>query len=404
MAPVDPNQQSSGGMFVLITDITDRVRAEAARHRAEDRYRQLIEGAVEIIYTMDERGYFNYTNPATLELSGYTLEEFVQFSYLDLALPSYRSKLKSQFLRQVANKEQTSSIVLPFISKQGKTIWFTANCSLMWEGDKFIGFHVISRDMTKQKEAEIALQESETKFRSLADHSPNMIFINSDGKIVYVNERCEEVMGYTREEFYDPAFDFTKLIEEKLLRSQRLESIGTLAGGIAHDLNNVLGPILLATEVLQTKVHDKTLTKILDLIYTSAQRGSGIINQILGFARGLERQSVNLDTTTLLKEIRIMVRETFPRYLQLRFKIPDDLWTIKGDPTQFHQVIMNLCINARDAMRKEGNLTVSAENVAIDSSFVSMNPEAREGIFGKLRESEKGEITLHSACDSLCYS
>lgn len=122
MAPVDPNQQSSGGMFVLITDITDRVRAEAARHRAEDRYRQLIEGAVEIIYTTDELGNFNYTNPATLELSGYTLEEFVRFSYLDLALPSYRSKLKSQFLRQVANKEQTSSIVLPFISKQGKTI------------------------------------------------------------------------------------------------------------------------------------------------------------------------------------------------------------------------------------------------------------------------------------------
>lgn len=272
----------------------------------------------------------------------------------------------------------------------------------MWERDKFVGFYVISRDITKQKETEIALQESETKFRSLADHSPNMIFINTGGKIVYVNERCEEVMGYTREEFYDPAFDFTNLIEEKSLRSQRLESIGTLAGGIAHDLNNVLGPILLATEVLQTKVHDKTLTKILDLIYTSAQRGSGIINQILGFARGLVRQSVNLDTTTLLKEIRIMVRETFPRYLQLRFKIPDDLWTIKGEPTQFHQVIMNLCINARDAMRKEGTLTVSAENVAIDSSFVSMNPEAREGIFVKLRESEKGEITLHWACDSLC--
>lgn len=115
MAPVDPNQQSSGGMFVLITDITDRVRAE-------DRYRQLIEGAVKIIYTTDELGNFNYANPATFELSGYTLEEFVQFSYLDFALPSYRSKLKSQFLRQVANKEQTSSIVVPFISKQGKTI------------------------------------------------------------------------------------------------------------------------------------------------------------------------------------------------------------------------------------------------------------------------------------------
>ncbi len=166
-------------------------------------------------------------------------------------------------------------------------------------------------------------------------------------------------------------------VEAQLLRSQRLESLGTLAGGIAHDLNNVLSPILMGVEGLSFHNPDDSTRNILTIIKTSAQRGANIVRQILNFARGMEGNYGELQLKHVLREIEDIIRETFPRSVALKMEIPLDLWPVVGDATQLHQVLMNLAVNARDAMPNGGWLTISAENVQLDEAYAQMNIEAR---------------------------
>jgi PAS domain S-box-containing protein len=165
-------------------------------------------------------------------------------------------------------------------------------------------------------------------------------------------------------------------VELQLLRTQRLDSIGTLAGGIAHDLNNVLGPILLSIEVLRRRVADKSLHHILSTIETSARRGADLIRQVLSFAKGEEGERTIIQLKHLVREVERIVKETFPRSIQFESSIDKNLWTVTGDPTQLHQVLMNLCVNARDAMPHGGTLVVNAENVSLDSQYMQSHLEA----------------------------
>ncbi|PWB61130.1 MAG: hypothetical protein C3F17_13475 [Bradyrhizobiaceae bacterium] len=153
-----------------------------------------------------------------------------------------------------------------------------------------------------------------------------------------------------------------KKLEAQFLRAQRLESIGTLAGGIAHDLNNVLSPVLLAAHLLRSRVSDPAVRKWIDTIESSAQRGAGILSQVLTFARGATGKHATIQPRHLLKEMAKIALETFPRSIETVLDIQKDLWTITGDATQLHQVVMNLCVNARDAMPGGGTLSLSAEN------------------------------------------
>jgi PAS domain S-box-containing protein len=166
-------------------------------------------------------------------------------------------------------------------------------------------------------------------------------------------------------------------IEAQLLRSQRLESLGTLAGGIAHDLNNVLSPILMGVDGLSFRNPDDSTRRIIEIIKTSAQRGANIVRQILNFARGMEGTHGEVQVKHVLREIEEIIRETFPRSIVLKSDLPRDLWPINGDATQLHQVLMNLCVNARDAMPDGGWLTLSAENVQLDEAYARMNIEAK---------------------------
>jgi PAS domain S-box-containing protein len=165
--------------------------------------------------------------------------------------------------------------------------------------------------------------------------------------------------------------------QSQLLRAQRLESLGTLAGGIAHDLNNVLSPILMGVEGLSFHNPNASTKKILEIIKTSAQRGADIVRQILNFARGMEGTHGEVQLKHVVREIEGIVQETFPRSIVLKNEIPRDLWTITGDATQLHQVLMNLCVNARDAMPYGGWLTLSASNVQLDEAYAQMNIEAK---------------------------
>jgi hypothetical protein len=181
-----------------------------------------------------------------------------------------------------------------------------------------------------------------------------------------------------------------KKLEAQFLRSQRLESIGTLASGIAHDLNNVLTPVLLALPILEQKLSDDSGKRILDMVETSVRRGADIVKQVLAFGRGLEGKHVQLQPRYLIKEIKKMIQETFPKSIEIVTEFPKNLWTISGDATQLEQVLLNLCVNARDAMPNGGLLRISAENAVLDENYVRMNIDAKVGSYVMITVSDTG--------------
>ena len=139
-----------------------------------------------------------------------------------------------------------------------------------------------------------------------------------------------------------------------MLRAQRLESIGTLASGVAHDLNNIISPILMSVSVLNTRMTEAELANIVSIIESSARRGAQIVKQVLAFGRGLEGERHLLQPAPLIEEVLKILHETFPKNVMVESSISRDLWPIMGDPTQVHQVLLNLCVNARDAMPDGG--------------------------------------------------
>ncbi len=173
-----------------------------------------------------------------------------------------------------------------------------------------------------------------------------------------------------------------KKLEAQFIRAQRMESIGTLAGGIAHDLNNVLAPIMASIEFLKSEVADNgEAIDTLDTLDICARRGADLVRQVLYFARGVEVQRSVVDLSALARDLFRVLEDTLPKSISLRFRPGSDLWTVSGDPTQLHQVLLNLCINGRDAMPSGGDLEVSIQNVVLDETYASMNGDARPGSY-----------------------
>ena len=181
-----------------------------------------------------------------------------------------------------------------------------------------------------------------------------------------------------------------KKFEMQLLRAQRLESIGTLASGVAHDLNNILTPILMCAQTLRNGLADEDRESALSLIEESAQRGASVVKQVLTFARGVEGNRVSIKPSHLVHEMADIAQKTFPKSIEITSRYPEDLWSIKGDPTQLHQVLLNLSVNARDAMPRGGRLEIAAENVDVDESYAAMTPDAKVGPHVLFRMSDTG--------------
>ena len=170
-----------------------------------------------------------------------------------------------------------------------------------------------------------------------------------------------------------------KKIEEQFLRAQRLESIGTLASGVAHDLNNILVPIMMAAPVLRGNIDSAERERFLDIVETSAQRGADIIKQVLTFARGADGDRILLQPIYLLEEVCKIASQTFPKSIVLRTCYEENIRPLEADPTQLHQVLLNLCINARDAMPNGGDLCLGVENFDVDERYASITPGATAG-------------------------
>jgi PAS domain S-box-containing protein len=218
--------------------------------------------------------------------------------------------------------------------------------------------------------------------------------LRKDGKEVEVNlsvaplrDEKGDVCGHV-----GIAIDVTemKVLETQLLRSQRMNSLGALAGGIAHDLNNVLAPILMGVQLLRSKAHDPSIEWVLDTIESSARRGSGLARQVFTFARGVQDERSAVQIRHLIREIEGLLEQTFSKSINVSIDIPKDLWTVVADATQLHQVLLNLCINARDAMRNSGTLTITAVNTTLDETYTTMHPEAKAGAYVVISISDTG--------------
>lgn len=181
-----------------------------------------------------------------------------------------------------------------------------------------------------------------------------------------------------------------KQAEALILRNQRLENIGALASGIAHDLNNILAPILMSLQILHLKYNHPDDQRLLTTIKSSAQRGAELVRQVLTFARGPLGERAPLQLRHIVSEISQVLSETLPKSIQIRRFTPADLWSVHASPTQLHQVLMNLAVNARDAMPNGGVLTLEGKNILIDEQFAAMQPGAKPGPYVVLRVTDTG--------------
>jgi len=405
-----------------------------------------------IVAITDQRGIINYVNDKFCEISRYSREELLGQDHR-IINSAYHPKefmrhlwttiASGQVWRgEIRNRAKDGSYywvdttIVPFLNSEGKPYQYIAIRSDITErkrGEEQIREQaalldqaqdaILVRDLEQnilfwnkgaerlygwtaaeasgRNAAELLLKEPSAQFevarQAVIDKGAwggEVHQLRRDGAEIIVQSRWTLV----RDEHGAPASilvintDITekKLMEAQFLRAQRMESIGTLAGGIAHDLNNVLSPILMAVDMLRLKASDEASRKWLDVLRTNAERGGDMVRQVLSFARGVEGERVALQPKHLIKEIVKILRETLPKSIEITYHLADDLWIISADATQLHQVLMNLCVNARDAMPDGGAIAIRAENTLVDENYARMHIEARAGRFVMITVTDTG--------------
>lgn len=181
-----------------------------------------------------------------------------------------------------------------------------------------------------------------------------------------------------------------KELEVQIQRLERMESVGRLASGIAHDMNNILAPIMMGAPLLRMGLPPEEMEKTLATIETSAQRGAALVRQLTIFGRGVEGERRPVGLRDIIAEVAKIARQTFPKNIVIAGRVPPDVWLVHGDATQLHQVLLNLCVNARDAMPGGGALNISAENVDIDTHYAVLHPDAKPGKYVLMRVTDTG--------------
>lgn len=311
------------------------IRYARERKRADVRIRdqaQLLDKARDAISAFDLEGRVIYWNKSAEETTGYRVEEVEGKRIGD---------------KLYAGRQDTLQEVWEHVLSEGE-----------WIGEL---------QQTRKDGRTVVVESRWTLVRDAIGNPKSVLVIHTD-----ITERKE--------------------LETQFLRSQRMESIGTLVGGIAHDLGNLLVPVLLGVQVLEKRFEgDPSTTRTLQMISRSAQRGADMVKQVLAFARGVEGERVPMNPGQVIREIERISLETFPREISFMVEVPDDVWKIKGDATQIQQVLMNLTVNARDAMPDGGRISVTLENVDVGKEHMRTNIEAKLGPHVCITVTDTGE-------------
>lgn len=220
--------------------------------------------------------------------------------------------------------------------------------------------------------------------------------IRPDGSIRWIRDRGFPIKNQTGVAYrvVGIAEDITnrKLTEAVLRRTERLESLGTLTSGIAHDLNNVLTPILGIVEILPLQFPnlDAQTRNLLTILSDSTHRGADLVKQILSFARGVESKLTDIQIGNLLLEIQRVIQQAFPKNIELSLDLPPNIWSISADASMLHQLLLNLCVNARDAMLDGGHLSISVKNLEIEENYARLNLDASVGNYVVITVTDTG--------------
>ncbi|RAM53203.1 MAG: hypothetical protein C6Y22_01895 [Hapalosiphonaceae cyanobacterium JJU2] len=262
-----------------------------------------------------------------------------------------------------------------------------------WQSSEVLGKkanEIFSEETLPQIESAMKTLVDQGKWQGELEHT------TKDGKKVIVQSRWTLVRDYTGQ----PKFILTvnsditekKQLEVQFYQAQRLESLGTLASGIAHDMNNILSPILTVAQLLPLKLPnlDNKNRQLFKVLEENSKRGAELVKQILSFARGAEGKRIPLQIKHLINELERIVKSTFPKSIEIYTEVSQPLSTVFADSTQIHQVLMNLCVNARDAMPQGGTLSIAAENFFVDENYARMNLEAKIGNYVVITVSDTG--------------
>jgi PAS domain S-box-containing protein len=447
---VDLPTSGDSALACCAQDILERERAEEALRESEKRYRLLFESIPQPAWVFDAKTLsFLTVNDAAVRHYGFTRAEFMAMTIKDIRPPEEvpvlmdeLSKIPAGLVHGFTSKHRKKDGTHIYAEIITRDIVFSGRRARL----------VLANDVTERMRAEERLREQAELLDHaqeailVRDLEGQILFWNKSAERIY-GWSAEEVSGKNADELLnqDPSSrleeanralsekgewigaiqqmtkarekllvesrwtlvsdnqgrpksilvvnsDITekKRLEEQFLRVQRLESIGALAGGIAHDINNILSPILLAVRMLQMKFPDADSQRFLNILQHNTERGGEMIKQVLQFARGIEGQKILLQPLHLIDEVARMLRATLAKSINVRTRMPAGVWPVIGDPTQLHQVLMNLCVNARDAMPCGGRLTLAAENFVIDESYARMNIDSRPGRYVLITVADTG--------------
>jgi two-component system cell cycle sensor histidine kinase/response regulator CckA len=322
----------------IAEDVTERKRAEYELSESEERYRELVENARDIIYQHDLEGNYTSLNKTGQQLTGYSLAEALELNLMDTVAPEYLEK-EREMLRLKLAGEIVTAYELEILTKDGSRIPVEANTRLVYQNGVPVGVHGIARDITERKRLERALRES----------------------------------------------------EEQLLQSQKLEAIGQLAGGVAHDFNNLLTAINgYSALALRRLGDDHPIAPYLEEIKKAGDRAATLTKQLLAFGRKQLLQPLALNLNDILVDMIKLLKRLIGEDIQLVTKPGPNLKQIKADPGQLEQVLVNLVVNARDAMPRGGTVTIETVNTTLDGAYASRHLDAIPGEYVMLVISDTG--------------
>jgi len=427
------HERRVGSIVIYFRDVTDRRATEEALKASEDRYGHLFYSAADIIFEADAEGYFRFVNPQTLRVFEYAADEVIGRRFTEFIRVDYRPQILHHYYRQTTEQQPNSYIEFPAITKSGREVWLGQNAWLITDATgKFIGMQAVARDITERRGAEEALRAAEAKFRGLVEQSLMGVYITQNERLVYLNPKAAELLGYTQQELLDApnAFAFiheqdralvndqlSRLgpggvpsvqmtvrgirkdgesiqaevycsvtefggqpailatvndisdrvkLEDQLRQAQKMEAIGRLAGGIAHDFNNPLTAIRGNAELMSHRVKaDPAMAAEVDEILHAADRAASLTRQLLAFSRKQVLQPVALDLNEIVGTVSRMARRLIGTEVQLRLDVAEAVLQVLADPAQVEQLLLNLIVNARDAMPSGGMITVHTANVRL---------------------------------------
>ena len=330
------------GFRGIVRDITERKQAEKDLRESEEKYRQLVNYAPAGIYEVDfVKGKLASVNDVMSEYTGYSKDELLNMSAPDFLTRESQKQMADRIARLIKGEKIYGSAEYKARAKDGREFWMLVNARYFYDKyGKLKSAMVVAHDITDRKRAE------EEKSR----------------------------------------------LEDRLQQAQKMEAIGTLAGGIAHDFNNILSVIIGYTElILMSGNIDAEVKQNLKEIFNASKHARDMVKQILAFSRQSKQERKPIQVAHIVKEAIKMLRASLPTTILIQQQIEKDTGIIEADPTQIHQVLMNLCTNAAHAMNgKDGVMQISLSNVELDHAALEMAPDLKPGSYLQLSVSDTG--------------